>query len=126
MNDTTGDIGLRQDYSVMVMNLVAIEEHLQFNIAKTGKQEYCDILKEIRALRAKHLLELNGKLEAENWCISKHILAASMRLFETATKYLDTGNDTKAKELYKEALDLLGVFHLIQKIGGSDGNIRQS
>jgi len=36
--------------------------------------------------------------EGEVWCISKHLLASSMRLFEVGTKSLTKGNKKRRKK----------------------------
>jgi hypothetical protein len=69
-----------QDLSVALMNLISIEEHLFFTGAKTGKAEYYDILNEVRSVRKDLLKKIVKEYEGEVWCISKHLLAASMRL----------------------------------------------
>jgi len=120
----TGDIGLKQDYLSAVKDLAALELHLQRTAAKTGEEQYVDILREVRKLRSKHLMRLIGdtKLKGESWCMAKHLLLASKQLSEVADKYIDQGYNANALELYKDCLDLDGVFNLIIKIGGNNGD----
>ena len=74
------DLSSDQDLSIAIMNLVSIEEHFFFTGAKTGKSEYYDLLQEVRKMRGELLRKIIKEYEGEVWCISKHLLAASMRL----------------------------------------------
>jgi hypothetical protein len=49
--------------------------------------------------------------EGEEWCISKHLLATSMRLTEVGTKELSKGKD--AEQYFKSAFDLYSMFFSI-------------
>jgi hypothetical protein len=48
--------------------------------------------------------------EGEEWCISKHLLAASMRLMEVGTKQQGIGRKEEAKELFQKSFDLYSLF----------------
>lgn len=109
------DLTHREDLSIAVMNLISIEEHLAFTVMKTKKQEYVEILAAVRKLRIKLLGEIVTNREGEFWCVSKHLLAATMRLMESATKYVGK-NSAKAAEYEYAAFDLYGLFWLLQRI----------
>ena len=47
---------------------------------------------------------------SERWCISKHLLAASMRLMEVGTKAQGQDKKEEAKDLFKKAFDLYSLF----------------
>ena len=86
------DLSSDEDLSIGIMNLISIEEHLFFTANKTGKIKYFNLLNEVREMR-KELLKLIVKNpEGEIWCTSKHLLAASMRLFEVGTKAQTKGD----------------------------------
>lgn len=104
------DLSSDEDLSIAVMNLVSIEEHFFFTAEKTGKPEYFDLLKEVREMRKELLKKLIKQYEGEVWCISKHLLAASMRLMEVGTKQLGAGNKKEAKELFEKAYNLYSLF----------------
>ena len=104
------DLSSDQDLSLAIMNLVSIEEHFFFTGAKTGKSEYYDLLKEVREMRKVLLKKIIKEYEGEVWCISKHLLAASMRLMEVGTKQLGQGDKEQAEELFQKAFDLYGMF----------------
>jgi len=74
------DLSSDEDLSIAIMNLVSIEEHLFFTSQKTGKSSYLDLLNEVRSMRKDLLKEIIKDYEGEVWCISKHLLASSMRL----------------------------------------------
>lgn len=104
------DLSLDQDLSIAIMNLISIEEHFFFTAEKTGKDEYFDLLQEVRKMRGELLRKIIKEYEGEVWCISKHLLAASMRLMEVGTKQLSMGKKDEAKEMFQKAYDLYGMF----------------
>ena len=104
------DLSSDQDLSLAIMNLISIEEHFFFTAEKTGKDEYFDLLKEVREMRKSLLQKIIKEYEGEVWCISKHLLAASMRLMEVGTKQLGMGKKEEAKELFQKSYDLYGMF----------------
>jgi hypothetical protein len=104
------DLSSDQDLSIAIMNLVSIEEHFFFTGAKTGKPEYYDLLQEVRKMRGDLLRKIIKEYEGEVWCISKHLLAASMRLMEVGTKQQGMGNKKEAQELFEKAYDLYSLF----------------
>ncbi len=109
-NFSSTDLSSGEDLSIAVMNLISIEEHLYFTTIKTNKKAYLEILKPIRAMRSKLLKELINQPEGEVWCISKHLLASSMRLIEVGTKYLANGKENDASEKFEQAFDLYSLF----------------
>jgi len=104
------DLSSDQDLSIAIMNLVSIEEHFFFTGAKTGKPEYYDLLQEVRQMRGELLKKIIKEYEGEVWCISKHLLAASMRLMEVGTKQHKAGNKKEAAELFEKAYDCYSLF----------------
>ena len=106
------DLSSDEDLSIAIMNLVSIEEHFFFTGAKTGKPEYFDLLQEARKMRGDLLKKLVKDVEpgSERWCISKHLLAASMRLMEVGTKAQGQGKKEDAQDLFKKAFDLYSLF----------------
>ena len=104
------DLSSDQDLSIAIMNLVSIEEHFFFTGAKLQKPEYFDLLQEVRKMRGDLLRKIIKEYEGEVWCISKHLLAASMRLMEVGTKQQGMGNKEEAKELFQKAYDLYSLF----------------
>ena len=104
------DLSSDQDLSIAIMNLISIEEHFFFTAEKTGKDEYYDLLKEVRKMRGELLRKIIKEYEGEVWCISKHLLAASMRLMEVGTKQLGMDKKEEAKEMFRKAYDLYGMF----------------
>lgn len=104
------DLSSDEDLSIAVMNLISIEEHLFFSGGKTGKTKYYELLNEIRKMRKQLFKTLIKDYEGETWCISKHLLAASMRLMEVGTKALTKGEKDKAYNLFKKSYDLYSLF----------------
>lgn len=108
--DNKMDLSSDQDLTFAIMNLISIEEHLYCSGAKTGKNEYYDWILEIREMRKNLLKMIIKEYEGEVWCISKHLLAASMRVMEVGTKQLSRGNKEEAYDLFKKAFDLYSIF----------------
>lgn len=107
------DLSSDQDLSVALMNLISLEEHFFFSGAKTGKTGFYDMINTIRDMRKDLMTRIVQKSTAENgevWCISKHLLAASMRLMEVGTKALSAGNSVDAYALFDRAYELYSLF----------------
>ena len=104
------DLSSDQDLTIAIMNLISIEEHLMFSGAKTGKHEYYDLINQVRDMRKNAMLKIIPAYEGEVWCISKHLLAASMRVFEVGTKALSSGDTQTAYELFDQSYELYCMF----------------
>src|SRR3990170_6138085 len=104
------DLSSGEDLSIGVMNLISIEEHLFYTSQKTKDRKYLDLLDEIRRMRTELLKEIIKDYEGEVWCISKHLLAASMRVMEVGTKELKKGDKDKAWNLFDKSYKLYSLF----------------
>lgn len=104
------DLSSDEDLTLAIMNLVSIEEHFFFTGAKTEKTEYYDMIKDVREMRKELLKKIIKEYEGEIWCISKHLLAASMRLVEVGTKQLGMGKKEEAYDLFNKAYNLYSLF----------------
>ncbi|RLC35262.1 hypothetical protein DRH14_01355, partial [Candidatus Shapirobacteria bacterium] len=104
------DLSSDEDLSIAIMNLISIEEHMFFTAAKTGKIGYLNLLQETRQMRKKLLKRIIKDYEGEVWCISKHLLASSMRLSEVGTKSLAKGKKEEAFDFFKMAYQLYSTF----------------
>ena len=104
------DLSSDQDLTIGIMNLISIEEHLMFSGAKTGKTEFYDLINEVREMRKNAMLKIIPAYEGEVWCISKHLLAASMRVFEVGTKALSSGDKKTAYDLFNQSYELYCMF----------------
>jgi len=104
------DLSSGEDLSIGIMNLISIEEHLFYTSQKTGDKKYLDLVNEIRGMRTELMKNIIKDYEGEVWCISKHLLAASMRLIEVGTKELKKGEKKKAEDLFDKAYKLYSLF----------------
>lgn len=104
------DLSSDEDLSIAIMNLVSLEEHFFFTGAKTGKNKYYDLLGKVREIRKELLKKIVKNPEGEIWCISKHLLAASMRLIEVGTKHYNQNQKAEAQNLFSKAYDLYSLF----------------
>lgn len=104
------DLSSDQDLSIAIMNLISIEEHLVFSGAKTKKTKYYDLINDVREMRKELLQKIIKQYEGEEWCICKHLLAASMRLIEVGTKQLNMGRKQDAYDLFEKAFELYSLF----------------
>jgi hypothetical protein len=108
------DLSTEEDLAMAVMNLISLEEHFFFTGAKTDKPEYFDMLNEVRAMRTSLLARLIDKKEGEVWCISKHLLATSMRLQEVGTKLQKEGKKDEAKEFFANSYKMFTLFFALR------------
>lgn len=110
------DLSSGEDLSIGIMNLISIEEHLFYTWQKTkdlpaqAGKKYLELLNEIRLMRTGLMKEIIKDYEGEVWCISKHLLAASMRLMEVGTKELKKANSVKAQDLFEKSYKLYSLF----------------
>lgn len=108
--ENKADLSSDEDLSIAVMNLVSIEEHLFFTGAKMEQPQYYDLLSEVRETRKQLMKKLVKNPEGEVWCISKHLLAASMRIMEVGTKALGAGRKQEAADLFQKAYGVYALF----------------
>ena len=108
------DLSTEEDLSLAIMNLISLEEHFFFTGEKTGKSEYFDFMDEIRTLRKELLAKMIDKHEGETWCISKHLLATTMRLMEVGTKLYSDGKKEEAKNIFDKAYKTYSLFWAVR------------
>lgn len=108
------DLSTEEDMAIAIMNLISLEEHFFFTGAKTDKTEYFDLLQEVRSTRTKLLAKMIDKTEGETWCISKHLLATCMRLFEVGTKLQADGKKEEARDTFEEAYKMFTMFFALR------------
>ena len=107
------DLSSDQDLSIALMNLVSLEEHFFFSGAKTKQPGFYDLINVVRNMRKElmeRIVDKSGKQGNEVWCISKHLLAASMRLYEVGTKAIGAGNKKDAYNMFEKAYELYSLF----------------
>jgi len=94
-----GDVDLSrdEDLSIAIMNLVSLEEYL-------------DLLLSVREIRKKMLGRIVTDPVGEEWCISKHLLAGSMRLYEVGCKELSKKGKKEAEPFFRAGFDLWSTF----------------
>ena len=105
------DLSVWEDLSIGLMNLVSLEEHAFFSYIKTNDKKFLDILENVREMR-KELLKLivKGDDGSEKWCMSKHFLASSMRMFEVGNRMLHEGKKDEADKFYRNSAELYAMF----------------
>ncbi len=81
------DLSSDEDLSIAVMNLISMEGHFFFTYSKTKDGKYLELLNQIREMRKSALKRIIKDYEGEVWCISKHLLAASMRFMELGQSF---------------------------------------
>ncbi len=107
------DLSVDEDLSIALMNLISLEEHAYFSAMKTGNGKYLDMMNSVRELRKTLLKRIVKNPEGEEWCMSKHLLASSMRLIEVGTKEQTKGNKGDAEMLFNSAFQLYSLFFAI-------------
>jgi len=104
------DLSSDQDLSIAIMNLISIEEHLFFSGAKTQDNSFYEMILPVREYRKELLKRIVKTYKGEVWCISKHLLAGSMRLMEVGTKALAAGKKDDAYALFETSYNLYCLF----------------
>ena len=104
------DLSTEEDLSIAIMNLINLEEHFYFTGEKIGKEDYFNLLNETREMRKNLLAKMIDKKEGELWCVSKHLLATSMRLIEVGTKLQSDSKKAEAKKFFDYAFKLYSLF----------------
>lgn len=104
------DLSSDEDLSMAIMNLISMEEHFFFTYNKTKNDKYLDLLNEVRQMRKSALKRIIKDYEGEVWCISKHLLSASMRFMEVGTKALSKGDKKGSKEMFENSYKLYSLF----------------
>ena len=93
------------------MNIVSLEEHSFFSYIKTKDDKFLEILEICRELRKRLLAKIVKKDDdSERWCMSKHLLASSMRMYEVGNRYLHEKKMDEAKQSYEDAAELYALF----------------
>jgi hypothetical protein len=108
--DNKYDLAQGEDLSVALMNLISLEEHFFFTYQKTKEDRYLEMLNEMRLMRTQLMKDIVKNPGGEVWCISKHLLATSMRLNEVGTKQLKKEEISNAKDSFQKAYDLYSLF----------------
>lgn len=104
------DLSSDEDLSIAIMNMISLEEHFFFSGAKTKNPVYYDLLGQVREIRKQLLKRIIKEYEGEVWCISKHLLAASMRLMEYGTKLQSMKKKEEAIEMFEKSYEMYSLF----------------
>src|SRR3989338_4445274 len=67
-----------------------------------------------REIRKTMLARLINQHEGETWCVTKHLLAATMRLIEVGTKLQSDGKESQAKETFDAAYKTYSLFWAVR------------
>ena len=76
-------------------------------ILKSVKEFQVDVKTELKPDELKKIIK---EYEGEVWCISKHLLATTMRLMEVGTKYQKDGKTEEADKIFKQAFHIYSMF----------------
>ena len=68
------------------------------------------MIEEVRETRKQLMQKIIPSYEGEVWCISKHLLASSMRLMEVGTKQQSLGHKDESYKLFNQAYELYCLF----------------
>lgn len=108
------DLSREEDLALAVMNLISLEEHFFFTGEKTGKEEYLEMLAQVRQMRKELMAKMIPEYEGETWCAAKHLLAAAMRIMEVGTKCQSEGQDKETKEMFDRAYKIFNLFWAVR------------
>ena len=104
------DLSAGEDLSIALMNIVSLEEHSFFSFVKTQDEKFLEILETCRELRKRLLAKIVKEDDSEKWCMSKHLLASSMRMYEVGNRFLHEKKMEEAKQSYIDAAELYALF----------------
>lgn len=104
------DLSMEEDLSIAIMNLISLEEHFYFTAEKTKNDGYFDLMNQVREIRKQLLAKMIDTHEGETWCITKHLLAATMRMMEVGTKLLSSGKNEESQDMFKKAYEIYSLF----------------
>ena len=124
-NSNKLDLSIGEDLSIALMNLVSLEEHSFFSYIKTKDEKFLNFLQVTKDLRKKLLLLLVKQDDSEAWCMSKHILASSMRLYEVGNRLLSEGKKEEAISMYNDSAELYGLFWRLNNKSGKAEKVRE-
>ena len=88
-----------------------LDDYVMIPIRKIGKVKYCGKVFNIQT-EAETYTTFAGVVHN---CISKHLLAASMRLMEVGTKALGQGKKAEAEDLFAKSFQLYSLFWGVAK-----------
>ena len=104
------DLSTEEDLALAVMNLLSLEEHFYFTGAKTENADYYRLMNEARNIRKELMARMINKHEGETWCVSKHLLATTMRLIEVGSKLNADGKTADAQKIFANAYKVFSLF----------------
>ena len=84
-----------------------LDKHIMIPIRKIEKRNYSGKVYNLAVPSKESYTTFTGVVHN---CISKHLLASSMRLMEVGTKELKKGNKNEAKNLFDKAYNLWNMF----------------
>jgi len=65
------DLSADEDLSLVLMNLISMEEHFFFSGARSGEKKYFDVLSEVREMRKQLMAKIERNPREEEHCILK-------------------------------------------------------
>jgi len=104
------DLSSDQDLTLAIMNLIVLEEDFFFAGVSSEKQKFYALLRDMREMRKGLLKQLIQSYEGEVWCISKHLLSASMRLMNLGRALIQIEQKQKAHHYFQLSYDLYALF----------------
>ena len=115
MVDEKLDLSWKEDLTMAVMNLISAEEHASQSFITSKDEKWLKVLEELRKIRTRwmELLVKEDDKRSQVWCLSKHLLASSMRLSEVSNKLKELQRNDESKKMIVDSGDLLGAFYFI-------------
>jgi len=104
------DLSTEEDLALAVMNLISLEEHFYFTGAKTGEADYYELMRQAREIRKELMARMIDQHEGETWCVSKHLLATTMRLIEVGSKLNSDGKKEEAQKIFANGYKVFSLF----------------
>lgn len=101
------DVSGGEDLCNLISNCLGAEQHLSASAALPGGEKFIGPLQRMREMRRKAMAKLlPADAEGQIWCVTKHLLAASMHSKEVGDKLSAEGKPEEAKAFYEQAEEL--------------------
>ena len=113
------DVGIISDMLQALMNTASIEHHAIMSYFKSKDKKFLelrDIARNVRRRWLDRIVKEESAEDSENWCISKHILLASMAYLEIGDRYYSMKKLKEAQEAYEDGRILMGLLLTLNDI----------
>ena len=114
------DIGMIDEITELLKNLVSLEAHAQASYKTTGDERFLKAKNDYREIRTEWLSSITKKNFGQIWCMNKHTHEVLMRLDELQARFLSTNQMNEAKLCSEQYKVILFWMLNLNNIGGKN------